>query len=168
MTPDSDWERRRDELWAAFDDLEEDDFLVGMERLVAELDPDDAVAHYERGSALDSTGHSDRAVPEYRRALELGLGEDRRRQAVVQMASSLRNLGEARESAELLRAERERTSDELDDAVDGFRALALADSGREREALGLALTALAGHMTRYSRSLTSYARELIDAAPPPR
>ncbi len=99
-------------------------------------------------------------MPLYRRALELGLGEDRRRQAVIQLASSLRNLGEASESATLLRAERDRRSDELDDAVDAFLALALVDLGREREAAGLALGALAGHLPRYQRSLANYAREI--------
>ncbi len=60
----------------------------------------------------------------------------------------------------LLRAERERGSDELDGAVAAFLALALADTGREREALSLALAALAPHLPRYGRSLANYAREL--------
>jgi hypothetical protein len=46
--------------------------------------------------------------------------EDRRRQAVIQQASSLRNLGQASESVTLLTAEREAGSDDLDDAVDAF------------------------------------------------
>ena len=44
-----------------------------------------------------------------------------------------------------------------------FRALALSDLGREREALGLALLALSRHLPRYNTSLGRYARELIDA-----
>jgi Tetratrico peptide repeat len=104
------------------------------------------------------TGHSDLAVPLYRRALEVGLGDDRRRQAVIQLASSLRNLGRASESVALLTAERDRDSDELDDAVDAFLALALVDAGREREAVSVALLAVSRHMTRYQRSLTNYAR----------
>jgi tetratricopeptide (TPR) repeat protein len=131
-----------------------------MDELVAELPADSAVAAYERASALDSTGRSDLAVPLYRQALELGLGSDRRRQAVIQMASSLRNLGQAEESVALLRAEREAGSDELDDAVSAFLALALVDTGREREAVSLALAALAPHLPRYQRSLANYAREL--------
>jgi tetratricopeptide (TPR) repeat protein len=161
------WERRLAELWESFDHLPEEEFRTRMDSLIAELPPDDPIAFYERGSAFDSTGHSDRAVPEYRRALELGLGEDRRRQAVIQLASSLRNLGEVSESIALLDAERERRSDELDDAVAAFLALALTEGGREREAVGIALTALADHMTRYRRSVTNYARELIDAPRPP-
>jgi hypothetical protein len=79
------------------------------------------------------------------------------------MASSLRNLGDAEESVALLTAERERGSDHLDDAVCGFLALALADAGREREALSIALDALAPHLPRYQRSLGNYARELVGA-----
>jgi hypothetical protein len=157
----SDWEQRLDALWASADDYGDDEFRARMDELVAELPPESAaVAAYERASAFDSTGHSDSAVPLYREALELGLGEDRRRQAVIQLASSLRNLGEAEESVALLKAEQAAGSDELDDAVSGFLALALADTGAEREALAVALTALAGNMTRYRRSLENYARGL--------
>ncbi len=51
-------------------------------------------------------------------------------------------------------------SDELDDAVVATLALALADSGREREAAGLAIGALARHLPRYNRSMAAYAEEL--------
>ena len=52
--------------------------------------------------------------------------------------------------------------DELppDDAVRAFLALALTSVGREREAVSIALTALAAHLPRYARSLANYAREL--------
>jgi hypothetical protein len=36
------------------------------------------------------------------------------------------------------------------------------DTGREREAVSVALTALAPHLPRYQRSLANYARELSD------
>ena len=142
----TDWEQRLAELWASLDELPEDD----------------AVGLFERAAAQDSTGHSDRAVPLYRRALERGLGGERRRRAVIQLASSLRNLGEADESVALLTTERRRGSDHLDDAVSAFLALALVDIGREREAVSVALTALAPHLPRYQRYLASYARDLTD------
>lgn len=160
MTTDNDWEQRVAGLWDAFDDLPEDDFVARMERLAGERGDGDPLAAFERGSAYDSTGHEELAVREYRRALELGLAGERRRQAVIQLASSLRNVGAAGESVEMLRAEAQRGSDELDDAVSAFLALALADTGREREAVGVALTALARHLPRYQRSVTNYAREL--------
>jgi thioredoxin-like negative regulator of GroEL len=162
MTPGhEDWERRVAGLWASIDGLPEDEFLAAMDQLVSELGPDDPTATFERASALDSTGHSDQAAPLYRRAIDQGLEGTRRRRAVIQMASSLRNLGQAEESVSLLRAEREAGSDELDDAVTAFLALALVDTGHEREAISLALTALSGHMTRYRRSLAAYAGELL-------
>jgi len=163
-TNDGDWEQRVAALWAGIDGLDEADFHARMDRLAAERPAGDPLALYQRASAQDSTGHSDRAVPLYRLALQSGLGGGYRRQAVIQLASSLRNLGEAAESVALLTAERERGSDELDDALAGFLALALVDCGREREAVALALTALSGHMTRYRRSLANYAREIGEAA----
>jgi tetratricopeptide (TPR) repeat protein len=160
----ADWERRLSKLWASFDDQGEEEFLARMEELAAELPADSAVAAFERAGAFDSTGHSDLAVPLYRRALELGLESDRRRQAVIQLARSLRNLGHAEESVALLIAERDAGSDDLDDAVNAFLALALVDAGREREAVSVALTALSRHLTWYQRSLSNYAR-LISERP---
>jgi tetratricopeptide (TPR) repeat protein len=147
-----------DELWARFDALDAGEFRAQMDALAARLPQ--AVGAYERASAFDATDRPEEAVPLYREALALGLGEDRRRQCVIQLASSLRNLGQAEEAVALLRDEREAGSDEDDDAVAAFLALALADSGREREALSIALLSLAGHIGRYRRSLTDYAREL--------
>jgi hypothetical protein len=160
----TDWERRVDELWAAMDTYDEDDFVAAMAALVDELPADDPVGLFERAGSVDSTGHSDLAVPLYRQALDNGLSGLRRRRAVIQMASSLRNLGQASESVDLLTVERGASSDELDDAVAGFLALALADIGREREAASIALGALAPHLPRYQRSLGNYARMLM--APP--
>jgi len=154
------WEQRVTNLWASIDAHGEDEFRARMEKLVAELPADSAVAAFERAAAFDSTGHSDRAVPLYRQALELGLEGGRRRRAVIQLASSLRNVGRASESVALLTAERSAESDDLDDAVAAFLALALVDTGREREAVSLALTALAPHLPRYQRSLANYARQL--------
>ena len=152
------------ELRVPFLDLE---FLALIEELAAELPPDSAIGAFERASAFDSTGHSDRAVPLYRRALEAGLTGERRRRAVIQLASSLRNLGRPAESVALLTTERDAGSDQLDDAVRAFLALALADVDRDREALSLsiALAALAPHLPRYQRSLANYARLLADPEP---
>jgi hypothetical protein len=156
------WEDRLALLWASFDDVDEQTFRAQMDELVAELPTDDPVGLFERAGSFDSTGHSDRAVPLYRRALELGLDGVRRRRAVIQLASSLRNLGRADESVVLLTAERDRQSDDLDDAVSATLALALADTGREREAVSVALAALAPHLIRYQRSMANYARLLVE------
>ena len=142
-------------------------FLSAMQALVAELPADDPRGAYELGSAYDSSGFPEEAAPLYRKAFAAGLTGSRHRQAVIQLASTLRNLGEAEESVALLTAERDRTSDELDDAVSAFLALALVDVGREREATALALSGLARHLTRYGNSLTNYARDLASVAKAP-
>jgi hypothetical protein len=148
------------ELWESIDGRSEDDFLTAVEKLTAELPQDDPVGFFERGSAFDSTGHSDLAVGLYREALQRGLSGERRRRAVIQMSSSLRNIGSAKESVRLLTAELERDSDDLDDAVRAFLALALTSVDRERDAVRVALTALAPHLTRYNRSVAAYANEI--------
>jgi hypothetical protein len=161
--PSPEWEERLAGVWGSIDDLGEQELLTEIEALAAELGSESPVAAFERASSLDSTGHSDLAVPLYRRALELGLSGIRRRRAVIQLSSSLRNLGEAEESVALLRAELDQPSDELDDAVRAFLALALVDTGRERQAAGVALGALAPHLPRYQRSLANYASDLSGA-----
>jgi RimJ/RimL family protein N-acetyltransferase len=156
------WERRNAELWAAIDDLEPGDFLARIEALAAERPPGDGIAAFERAAANDSTGHPEQAAPLYREALAAGLEGERRRRAVIQLASTLRNLGDPEESVRLLTAERGAASDALDDAVVAVLALALADCGREREAAGLAIGALARHLPRYNRSMAAYAQDLMD------
>lgn len=79
---------------------------------------------------------------------------------MIQLGSSLRNLGRAEESVALLQTELDAGSDDLDDAVRAFLALALTGVGREREAVSVAPTALAPHLTRYNRSLAAYALDL--------
>ncbi|UXN64827.1 tetratricopeptide repeat protein [Phyllobacterium sp. A18/5-2] len=106
-------------------------------------------------------GREQQAAPLYRQALAAGLAGQLRRRATIQLASTLRNLGQADESIALLTAEQQAGSDELDDAVTAFLALSLVDTGREREAVALALTALARHLPRYNRSLAGYAGALI-------
>ena len=160
MTTDSDLDRRLAALWAQVDALGEAAFRARHGALIAEQPPGDPVALFERASVEDSTGHADRAVPLYREALAVGLAGPRRRQAVIQLASSLRSLGDAAESARLLVDERDAASDELDPAVGAFLALALVDLGREGGAAALALETLAPLLPRYGRSLAAYARAI--------
>lgn len=148
--------------WASIDSYDEDEFRALIDSLVTDAPPE--VAAFERACAYDSTGHPDQAVPLYRAALEGGLAGYQRRRATIQLASSLRNLGHAADSVDLLTAELalEVAPDAatLTDAVRGFLALALTDVGREREATAVALTALAPHLPRYQRSLAAYAEDL--------
>lgn len=158
-----DWERRTAEAWASIDNYDGENFRTLIDTLADELPGDSAIADFERACAFDSTGHSDRAVPLYRKALERGLTGERRRRAVIQMSSSLRNIGKPQESVDLLTAEMNAGSDHLDDAVRATLALALTDVGREREAVSLAIGALAPHLPRYQRSMANYARLLVES-----
>jgi tetratricopeptide (TPR) repeat protein len=156
----SDWEERVAVAWAALDHSEPQDFRAKIDALASERPDGDPIAAFERACSFDSTGFSDNAAPLYREALSSGLTGVRRRRATIQLASSLRNLGQAEESVTLLRAEQALLSDALDDAVAAVLALALADTGREREAVGVAVGALAKHLPRYNRSMANYARAL--------
>ena len=156
----AEWEHRVATLWTTLDDHTPETLRAKIASLAAELPAGHPAALFERACAHDSTGEPEIAAPLYAQALGAGLAGTRRRRAVIQMASSLRNLGRAEESVALLMAERTQPSDELDDAVTAFLALALADTGREREAASLALEALSKHLPRYNRSLARYAKAL--------
>jgi thioredoxin-like negative regulator of GroEL len=159
---EQDWEQRVADAWASIDDYEETKFRALIDALAEELPERSGIASFERACAFDSTGHSDRAVPLYREALAAGLVGVRRRRAVIQLASSLRNIGQVEESVELLTAEMAAGSDELDDALRAVLALSLAALGREREGLSLVIGALARHLPRYQRSMANYARLLVE------
>lgn len=164
-----DWERRLATAWDEFEGYGEDraeEFRERIERLAAELPPDSPLAPFERACAHDSTGHSDRAVPLYREALARGLTGYRRRRTVIQLSSSLRNTGRVAEGIELLTPELDAEHDELDDAVRATLALCLVDVGRGREAVSLAVGALAPHLPRYQRSMANYARLLVEPERP--
>jgi len=163
-TPDTAWEARLSELWKKLDELDANDFVAQIEALTSELSPDNGVGLFERGCAQDSTGHPENAVPLYQAAIQSGLTGIRRRRATIQMASSLRALGDAKQAAALLTAELNEPSDELDGAVHGFLALALVNLGREREAASISLKALAKYLPRYNRSLARYAHEIVNQA----
>ncbi|MBD5654641.1 MAG: tetratricopeptide repeat protein [Candidatus Eremiobacteraeota bacterium] len=157
---EADWEKRLAAAWATLDDSDEERFVAAIDDLVAELPHESGIGAFERACAFDSTGHSDLAVPLYKSALDIGLTGTRRRRAVIQMASSMRNLGKAQEAVALLSCELEAEPDELTGAVRAVLSLCLVSVGREREAVAVALTALSEYLPRYNRSLANYAREL--------
>ena len=160
QTPDANWEHRIAALWLSIDDHPPEEFVSLIDAMVAELPAENAIALFEQGCARDSTGHSDLAAPKYQAALDIGLTGIRRRRAVIQMSSSLRNLGNAAKAVELLTAELDEPGDELDGAVRAVLALALVEMGREREAVAHCLMALSKYLPRYNRSMARYAQNL--------
>lgn len=122
-----------------------------------------AEIEYERGGEHDSAGRADAAMPYYERALALGLPDELVPRALLQLGSSLRNVGRLDDALALFDDAVARYPDQA--SLRLFRAFALADAGREREALvdllHLARTRIdAADVDRYRRSLESYTRDL--------
>ena len=156
------WEDRINQVWDdTANELVDDDVIARIDAIAAERGTDDARAEFERGGARDSAGRPHEAIVLYRRALQLGLDAEHEPQAVIQFASSLRNVGETDEALALLAATHEDAADSsYRDTVAAFYALTLASSGAPHRALSVALLALVPHLPRYHRSMTAYAREI--------
>jgi tetratricopeptide (TPR) repeat protein len=159
---DDGWDERMDALWDTAGERTEEETLAAVLALCDERPPDDPDALFERAGAYDYVGQEAEAEPLYRQALAGGLSGVRRARAVIQLASTLRNLGRAAEGAAMLAGEAELADDDLADVRAAFLALTLLDSGRPDEAVGWALRALAGHLPTYKRAVTYYADELFD------
>lgn len=157
-----DWQSRVDAVWQDAD-LTDDARVDAIDDLAQELGPDHPVALFERAGARDSAGRELEAEPLYRAALEAGLDPVRRTRTVIQLASTIRNLGKVDEALAMLRAEYDATrGGAMADEAAAFYALALTSSGDPVRAASVALTALAPHLSRYTRSVTGYAAELLD------
>lgn len=154
------WNARIDQFWESADESQPELAIEAMRELVAERPDGDAEATYEWASVHDFLGREAEAVPLYRKALADGLSGDRRPQAIIQLASSLRNVGEARAAVELL--EDVESHSVTGDAARAFLALALYDDGRPDAALQVALKALAPTLPLYRRSLSAYADQLTE------
>lgn len=156
------WQDRVDAVWAD-DTLAPDDVVRAIDTLASERPADDPVALFERAGARDSAGRESEAEVLYRRALELGLDDERRARATIQLASTIRNLGQVPEALALLREEYERApGTPMHDAAAAFYALALVSAGQADRAASVALRALAPHLPRYTRSVRGYAEEIVD------
>lgn len=157
-----DWQSRVDAVWAD-ETLDAAEVIRRIDALAGERAADDAVALFERAGARDSAGLEAEAEVLYRRALEIGLDDERRTRATIQLASTIRNLGKIDEALALLRAEYDRDPrGPLHDAAAAFYALALVSNREPERAASVALQALAPHLPRYTRSVTGYAREIAE------
>lgn len=160
-THERDWEIEVRTVWEAADGLSDEEVVAAIDAL-ADLRPHgDSAAFYEQASARDYAGLEGEAEPLYRRALDAGLDEERRPRAVIQLASTLRNLGRTDEAISLLTRDVEASPDDgLDDARAVFLSLALRDAGQHGRALSTALTALAPHLPVYTRAVLRYAADV--------
>jgi tetratricopeptide (TPR) repeat protein len=154
----TDLERRVAAGWELFRGGREEEAIESFRQLVEEY-PDDPRAHFELGSVFDAAGREDEAIQPYRRSLERGLRRDNIPRALLQLGSSLRNVGAYEEAVRTLSEGRGRFPDYV--PVRFFLALALYDAGRHREALVESLElALSGpdraEMQEYARAMRSY------------
>lgn len=130
-------------------------------------DAERAIALYEIGGENDSAGRADDAVGPYREVLALGLPPDLDLRCRIQMASTLRNLGEHEEAVAMLRAAVAAHPDHR--AARTFLALALHSDGQGaaavHELLDLLLTD-PGPPEAYRTSLRWYADDLVGRSDP--
>jgi len=141
-----------------FDESDPQNAISRMGSLVADRPAGDAAAMFEMGGVYDSLGLELEAIPLYRAALEAGLEGERATRVFIQLASTLRNVGDSAEAVSMLEAAPMSAVDEP--ARQAFLALALYDEGRYGDALRTALLALVPTLESYQRSLRGYAGEL--------
>lgn len=147
-----------DRFWEHVDLERPDRARADLAAILAARGQDDARASYERASLHDSLGEEREAIPLYRDALGRGLAGPHRTRAVIQLASSLRNVGESSAAIALLRGVAD--DDPLIDAARAFLSLALFSDEKPARALTTALTTLAPRLPRYQRAVRAYAGEL--------
>lgn len=153
-----DWKARVDTFWAQADEADPAASLAAMRELVDERPAGDPDAQYEWASVHDFLGLEEQAIPLYEAAIAAGLSGDRLPQAVIQLGSSLRNVGRAHDAIRVLRSSpRHQLTGDADQA---FLALALHTAGDADAALHTALTALATSLPLYSGAVTRYANDL--------
>lgn len=165
-----DWEARIAALWADVQSqlLSGYALVAAIDSLAAERAPGDTTALFERAYARDTAGVEDAAQGYYRAALASGqLDAYRSSRASIQLASTLRILGhldvsEQMHIAELDRHLRPGNPRALHDEARAVLALTYVAQGRAKEAAGLALSALVPHLSRYNRSLSGNAAELVE------
>jgi tetratricopeptide (TPR) repeat protein len=148
-----------------FDDDDPQGSIARMRELLSERSAGDAEALFELAGVYDALGLEGEAIPLYRRAIEAGLEGTSALRASLQLASSLRNIGEAAEAVSILESMPDAGVDE--GARRAFLALALHDEGRHGDALRTALLALIPTLAGYKRSLSAYAAALRNTAAEP-
>ena len=153
------WQDRVDAVWAD-ETLGDADRIARIDRLADERSAVDADALFERAGARDAAGDEAGAEPLYRAALAAGLTAQRRTQALIQLASTLRNLDRPEEALEILREAADVDDGSLAPAIAAFKALALVSVGESTAAAMTALRALALTLPQYGRAVKAYADAL--------
>ncbi|WJL95561.1 tetratricopeptide repeat protein [Microbacterium sp. ET2] len=152
------FEARLERFWTEADEESATELAATLDQLLADSAAPLERALFERASLHDFLGDEAAAVPLYRAALDAGLAPPHRTQAVIQLASSLRNVGEVSAAIMLLQAVS--AEDPLFPAAQAFLSLALHDDDKPTAALRTALAALAPTLPAYQRAVSFYAGDL--------
>ncbi len=126
--------------------------------------PHSSRASFELANALDFCGREADAIPYYEEAIRAGgLSHAFHVYSLVQLGSSLRNVGRIKDAIDLLT----KTEHDYPEywAVSLFLALALNSAGRPADALKTVMRATLEHgraedLDRYRRALTNYIDEI--------
>ena len=156
----SEWEERVAAFWQSADDSKVDETLAAIKRLVDELEPTDPLGLFEWASVHDFLGLEPEAISIYKQAVHSGLDGLKREKAVIQLASSLRNVGKPSEAVALL--ESATFSVVTEGAAKAFLALAHLDAGNPSKAMSLALLEFYPSGGLYEWSIKFYATDLIE------
>jgi tetratricopeptide (TPR) repeat protein len=119
--------------------------------------PDSALIAFEMGGAYDFAGREAEAVPHYRRAIALGLPEELIPRVMLQLGSTLRNLGEVTDAVTLLSDASQKYPNNRGLRV--FLALALHSSGQSQRAIVTLLDTLLldpDELDGYARAIGEY------------
>ena len=123
--------------------------------------PDNPYVILHLAGAYDSAGHEEEAIAPYRAALAAGLSESEDLRGRIQLASTLRNVGEHEEAVRILTEVCVEHPEHR--AARAFLALALTSAGDAVEAVSQLLDLLLtnpGPFEGYQRSLRWYADDL--------
>ena len=116
---------------------------VAAAQALADTDPADPRLTFELASAYDAAGDNARAIGLYDRALGAGLREPHRHRAMIQQASSYRNVGDLAAARRILDALSELRPGSA--AIAAFRALTMLDQGEAPAAVADLINILLSH-----------------------
>ena len=147
------------ELWVNPDEQ----LRVVAAQALADTDPGDPRLIFELAGAHDSAGDDTQAIALYDKALGAGLREPHRHRALIQQASSYRNVGDLAAARRILDGLSQQRPDSA--AVAAFRALTMLDQGEASAAVAILINVLLSHSgdaddEAYRAALHRYVEEL--------
>jgi tetratricopeptide (TPR) repeat protein len=139
----SDLDAQMDRIFAARDRDRMQPTIDAFERLLAEHSDNPRVV-YEVGGSYDTAGEEEAALGFYTRALELGLEGRLRRQCLLQLASTFRQLDRFEESLDVL--DRAIAEFPASPSLPVWKAFTLHASGHPNGAIAVLLDTIADHV----------------------